>query len=93
MVGTLFDSSLSAGRRYANSRSVRAFELLMSKQYGNVFTFIMFGRRMTISLDPCGAHFVAAAQSNAMSASKAQVVCRFVLRSAKNNPHDKSDRI
>ncbi|KAI0092370.1 cytochrome P450 [Irpex rosettiformis] len=42
------------------------------EQHGNVFTFVMIGRRFTVALGPYGTHFVMSGQSNAISAGQAQ---------------------
>ena len=44
-------------------------------QYGNVFTFVLFGRRMTVALGPKGSNLILGGKLSEVSAEAAYTVC------------------
>ena len=44
-------------------------------QYGNVFTFILLGRRMTVALGPKGSNLILGGKLSEVSAEEAYTVC------------------
>ena len=45
-------------------------------QYGNVFTFVLFGRRMTVALGPKGSNLILGGKLSEVSAEAAYTVRR-----------------
>jgi len=43
-------------------------------QYGNVFTFVLFGRRMTVALGPKGSNLILGGKLSEVSAEEAYTV-------------------
>lgn len=74
MATTLSTFSSGAARRYARL-SLCACYWLIFLQYGDVFTFILFGRRMTVSLGPKGNNFILGGKLADLSAEDAYTVC------------------
>lgn len=53
-------------------------------QYGNVFTFVLFGRRMTVALGPKGSNLILGGKLSEVSAEEAYTVrapCQPLLMS------------
>ena len=48
--------------------------LIVSTQYGNVFTFILLGKRVTVALGPKGNNFILGGKSTTFSAEEAYTV-------------------
>ena len=48
---------------------------VMIEKYGDVFTFILFGRRMTVALGERGNNFVTGGKVAHLSAEEAYTVC------------------
>jgi sterol 14-demethylase len=44
-------------------------------QYGDVFTFILFGRRMTVAIGPKGSNLILGGKLAEVSAEQAYTVC------------------
>lgn len=44
-------------------------------QYGNVFTFILMGRRVTVALTPAGNNFIMGGKHTTFSAEDVYTVC------------------
>jgi hypothetical protein len=62
-------------------------------QYGDVFTFTLLGRKVTVALGAKGNNFVLGGKSTAFSAEDAYTVCAIVLVlqvpfSTQTAPHD-----
>jgi sterol 14alpha-demethylase len=51
--------------------------LMPCLQYGNIFTFILFGRRVTVALGAKGNNFILGGKSTTMSAEDAYKVSAF----------------
>lgn len=47
---------------------------LLFIQYGNVFTFVLFGRRMTVALGPKGSNLILGGRLSEVSAEEAYTV-------------------
>jgi sterol 14-demethylase len=62
----------SAGKRYGNATHVSLSHSL--RQYGDVFTFILLGRKVTVALGAKGNNFVLGGKSTAFSAADAYTV-------------------
>lgn len=48
--------------------------LLTTTQYGDVFTFVLFGRRVTVALSPKGNNFILGGKSTVLNAEDAYTV-------------------
>jgi len=67
-------SSSSARRRSVELLNVSMIYRLMSFQYGDVFTFILLGRRVTVALGPKGNNFILGGKSTVFNAEDAYTV-------------------
>jgi sterol 14alpha-demethylase len=75
MVMSPSSSSLNVVRRCVSRWNPHKFVSDWFSQYGNVFTFILFGRRVTVALGPKGNNFILGGKSTALSAEDAYTVC------------------
>jgi sterol 14-demethylase len=55
--------------------AIRVYSLSNSEQYGNVFTFILLGRKVTVALSAKGSNFVLGGKSTSFNAEGAYKVC------------------
>lgn len=73
---TLWPSSTAVARRWvvtsSEQRSVALTAFLI--QYGNVFTFVLLGRRMTVALGPKGSNLILGGKLSEVSAEEAYKV-------------------
>lgn len=66
-----FDCKEKVCIRYCSTKC-----LLISMQYGNVFTFILMGRRVTVALTAAGNNFIMGGKHTAFSAEDVYTVSR-----------------
>lgn len=71
---------------------------LTALQYGNVFTFVLFGRQMTVALGPTGNNFILGAKPTVFAAEEAYTVIVILVYGTVSfvhhfiAPHDSSFR-
>jgi len=72
---TLWGSLTAVARRCVARNSERYVVMLTSLfQHGNVFTFILLGRRMTVALGPKGSNLILGGRLSEVSAEEAYTV-------------------
>jgi len=66
----------AAARRWVTKNEPRMtrHDLTHPSQYGNVFTFVLFGRRMTVALGPKGGNLILGGKLSELSAEEAYAV-------------------
>lgn len=71
-----WDSSTAVARRWvANFKRYPMALTPPLSQYGNVFTFVLLGRRMTVALGPKGSNLILGGKLSEVSAEEAYTVC------------------
>jgi hypothetical protein len=77
MEWTLWHFSTVAERRLVatNPEQLSATLTPFLVQYGNVFTFVLLGRRMTVALGPKGSNLILGGRLSEVSAEAAYTVC------------------
>jgi len=63
-------------KKVSNPRTLSIILNTHAAQYGDVFTFILFGRRVTVALGPKGNNFILGGKSTVFNAEDAYTVCR-----------------
>ena len=74
MAMTHLNFSLSAGKRYVQCYASHFSSSHILLQYGDVFTFTLLGRNVTVALGAKGNNFVLGGKSTAFSAADAYTV-------------------
>ena len=76
MEWTLWGSLTAVARSWVTTNPERYAMITASplSQHGNVFTFVLFGRRMTVALGPKGSNLILGGKLSEVSAEEAYTV-------------------